>query len=168
MTGHVEPFGELHQAHCLAVALGLGHAEVVADAALGVGALLVADDHDGTAAKPPKPADDRLVLGEIAVAGHGREVLDQRVDEVEAMRALGMTRHLGLLPGRRAWRRCRRGLLRAFCSSFLISSAMETGRSSPSSARSSATLLSSSAMGFSKSRYVRMVAGRSNALLAAV
>ena len=98
--GHVELVGHLHQAHGLAIALGLGHAEVVADAALGVGALLVADDHDRAAAEAAEPADDGLVLGEVAVAGERREVLDQRADVVEAVRALGMARHLRLLPGR--------------------------------------------------------------------
>ena len=60
----------------------------------------MADHHDGAAAEAAEPADDRLVLGEVAVAGQRREVLDQRVDVVEAMRALGMARHLRLLPGR--------------------------------------------------------------------
>src|SRR6185436_21175030 len=40
-----ELFGELHHAQRLAVALGLGHAEIARDLFLGVAALLVAEHH---------------------------------------------------------------------------------------------------------------------------
>ena len=44
--GQAELVGQAHQAQRLAVALGMGEAEVVLDVLLGVVALLVADDHD--------------------------------------------------------------------------------------------------------------------------
>src|SRR5262249_277081 len=54
--------------------------------------------HPITTATLPTPPDDRLVLGELAVAGKRREIRDQRADIVEAVRSLRMARHLGLLP----------------------------------------------------------------------
>ncbi len=95
-----ELVGQIHQPHGLAVALRLGHAEIVPDPALGVGALLVADHDDGTVLEAADPAHDGGVLGEVAVAGHRREVIDQRVDVVEAVRPVGMARYLRLLPRR--------------------------------------------------------------------
>ena len=72
-----EAVGELHQPDRLAIAFGPGHAEIVLEAAGGVVAFLVADQHDLAAAQPAEPADDRLVLAEIAVAGERHEILDQ-------------------------------------------------------------------------------------------
>ena len=65
----VEALGHLHQANRLAVALGARHAEVVPDAALGVVALLMTDEHNAAPTKRAEAADDRRVLGEVAVAG---------------------------------------------------------------------------------------------------
>ena len=47
---------------------------------LGVGALLVAHDDDRSAAERADAADDGRILGEVAVAGERREVVDQRLD----------------------------------------------------------------------------------------
>ena len=69
-----ETVGEFHQPRRLAVALGPRHAEIVPQAAFGVGALLLADDADGCAAEPAEAADDGLVLAELAVAGERREI----------------------------------------------------------------------------------------------
>ena len=52
--------------------------------------------------KRPQATQDRLVLAEFAVAGQGREVLDQPANVIDAMRPLRMARDLGLLPGREA------------------------------------------------------------------
>jgi len=90
----------LHYPEGLAVALRLRHAEIVPDAALGIGTLLVADHDDGAVLEAADPAHDGGVLGEVAVARKRREVRDQRVHIVEAMRPIGMPRHLGLLPRR--------------------------------------------------------------------
>ena len=152
MTGRLNLLGQLHQPHGLAVALGLGHAEVVPDAALGVGALLVADDHDGAAAEAAEPAHDGLVLGEVAVAGQRREVLDQGVDVVEAMRPLGMARDLRLLPGRELGVGVDQRLLRLLLELRDLVGDRDRAVVACRCARSSATLLSSSAIGFSKSR----------------
>ena len=50
-----EAVGQLHQADRLAIAFRVGHAEIVAHAALGVGALLVAE-HDHRAAAEARQA----------------------------------------------------------------------------------------------------------------
>ena len=47
--GDAEAIRHLHEPHRLAVALGLGHAEIVLKPALRVGALLVAHNHDRAA-----------------------------------------------------------------------------------------------------------------------
>ena len=52
------------------------------------------------AAEAAEAAHQRLVLGELAVAGHRREFRDQRVDEIGEVRALRMARHQRLLPRR--------------------------------------------------------------------
>ena len=70
------------------------------DAALGGGALFLADHADRLAAETAEAAHQRLVLGEFAVAGHRREFRHQRVDEIGEMRALRMARHQRLLPWR--------------------------------------------------------------------
>src|SRR5204863_87029 len=58
----LEAVGELHQAARLAIALGLGHAEIALHAVVGVGALLVAVHDAGAAVVPAEAADDRAVL----------------------------------------------------------------------------------------------------------
>ncbi len=50
--------------------------------------------------KRAEAADDGVVLAEVAVTGERREILDQRRDVVEAMRALGMAGDLRFLPRR--------------------------------------------------------------------
>ncbi len=66
--------------------------------ALGVGALLLADHRHRLAAKAGEAADDRRVLAVLAVAGERREVGEQRLRIVEAMRPVGMARNLNFLP----------------------------------------------------------------------
>ena len=70
------------------------------DAALGGGALFLADHADALAAEAAEAAHQRFVLAELAVARHRREFGDQRVDEIGEMRALRMARHQRLLPRR--------------------------------------------------------------------
>ena len=82
---YLEAFREAQQPRRFAVALGVGHAEVVRDPALGIGALLLADDHGGVAAEAPEPADDRTVLAEDAVAREMHEVGDEARNVVGAM-----------------------------------------------------------------------------------
>ncbi len=67
-----ETVGHLHYARRLAIALGAGAAEIVLDTRLGVVALLLTDDGDGRAVKAGKPRLDRVVIGEIPVAGKRR------------------------------------------------------------------------------------------------
>jgi len=50
-------------------------------------ALFLADQAHRAPAKAPEAADDRLVLGEFAVAGQRREILDQAFDVIVEVRA---------------------------------------------------------------------------------
>src|SRR5208282_718520 len=97
-----EAVGELHEPHRLAVALRPRHAEIVPEAALGVGALLLADDAHRLALEPAEPADDRLVLAEIAVASQRREFRDEAFEIIRAARPFLLPGDLGLLPRRQA------------------------------------------------------------------
>ena len=71
-------------------------------ALLGVAALLVAEHHAGLAVEARQAADDRLVVGEGAVAVQLLEVGEDLVDVVERVRPLRMARDLRHLPGRQA------------------------------------------------------------------
>ena len=93
-----KPPGQFHQPNRLAVALRSGHAEIALQARLGVVALFLADHHHRLAVETARAADDCQILGELAVAGHGREIADQATDVVAAMRPLGVPGDLGLLP----------------------------------------------------------------------
>ena len=95
----LETVGKLHQAHRLAVAFRPHRAEIVLDAACRVRALLLADHRHRLAAEAGEAADDRLIVAEIAVAGQGREITEQALDVVDAMRPVGMAGDLHLLPG---------------------------------------------------------------------
>ncbi len=83
------------------------HAEIVLEPAFGVGALFVAEDADALAAETAEAADDGVIVAELAVARQRREIADQAIDIVEAMRPLRMARDLGLLPRRQGRHRAR-------------------------------------------------------------
>jgi hypothetical protein len=74
---HAELLGKVHQAHGLAVAFRVRHAEIVLQALLGGAALLVTHDHDRAATETRKAADDRLVIAEVPVAGEFLEILEE-------------------------------------------------------------------------------------------
>ena len=69
-------------------------------ARLGVGPLFGAENNDAMPAESAHPADHGGVLGEGAVAGERRELVDQPADIVQAVRPLRMARDLDLLPRR--------------------------------------------------------------------
>src|SRR4029078_10510170 len=92
--------GHLHQPYRLAIPFGTRHAEIVLDAAVGGGALLLAHDADRLPPETAEAAHQSLVFGELAVTRHRGEFSDQRVDEIGEVRALRMARHQRLLPWR--------------------------------------------------------------------
>ena len=65
-----------------------------------VGAFFVADHAQAVAVEAAEPADEGVVVAELAVAGERGEIGQQRRHIVEAVRPLRMARHLGFLPGR--------------------------------------------------------------------
>src|SRR5713101_3902548 len=60
--GPAELGGELHHAQGLAVALGLGHAEVAGEFLFGVAALLVTHDNDGPPVVARRAGDDSRIV----------------------------------------------------------------------------------------------------------
>ncbi len=96
--GEVEFFGELHFGEGLAVAFGVGAAEVAGDFFLGVAALVVADEHDLVAADAADAGDDGFVIAEGAVAVEFVEVFDDHVDVVAGLRARGVAGDLDGFP----------------------------------------------------------------------
>ena len=90
----------MHQALGLAVPLRPGHAEIVLEAAVGRGTLLVPEHADALTTEAAEAADDGRVLAVFAVAGQRHEVGDQTRHIVQAVGALGVAGDLGLLPGR--------------------------------------------------------------------
>jgi hypothetical protein len=123
----------------------------VLDALLGIGPFFMPENEDRFVAEPAQATDDGFIFGKITVAREWREILDKTADEVERVRAFGMPRDERLLPGRQP----RIGIDSAaldFCSSLAISSAIWGPLPSVCRALSSATLFSSSKIGFSKSR----------------
>src|SRR5690606_12101805 len=95
-----ETFGHIHQADRLAIAFGLGHAEIMLDAALRIRAFFMADKEDGAAPETPYAAYNGRILAENTVARERREIFGQSFYIIPKMRAGGMARHLDLLPGR--------------------------------------------------------------------
>lgn len=90
----MELVGQLHEAHGLAVALGLGHARVAGEFGFGVAALLLADDHDGLAVEEGVAADDGFVVAEGAVAVDFGEVRKDTVEVILRVGALGVAGEL--------------------------------------------------------------------------
>jgi hypothetical protein len=95
-----ELLGLLHQAQRLAVPLRAGHPEAAVGVLLRVAPLLVADHHHRAAGEPGRAAHQGRVLGEEPVAVQLDELLEQRADVVEGVRALGVARELDPIPGR--------------------------------------------------------------------
>ena len=90
----------LHRPHRLAIAVRPRVTEVAIDLLLGVAALLVADDEDRLALVERGAGDDRVIVGETAIAVQLDEVGEQALDVVERGRARRMARHLDALPRR--------------------------------------------------------------------
>jgi len=89
--GAAELLGDFHAAESLAIALGVGHAEVALDALPGAAALAVADDHDLFIAQARHAAGDGLVVAIGAIPVNLAEIGEDPLDEVHGVGALGMT-----------------------------------------------------------------------------
>src|SRR5205807_9860843 len=63
-----------------------------------VAALLVAEERHGPAGKTPEPRHDRGVVRAVAVAVQLDEVLEEPLDVVQGVRAVGMARELDGAP----------------------------------------------------------------------
>src|SRR5919204_6683687 len=94
----MELLRESIEADRLAVPLGVWHPEVPLDVLLGRGALLLADDHDGTSLQLRDPADDRGVVAETAIAMQLLEAIEHARDHVDRVRPLDVARRLDGIP----------------------------------------------------------------------
>ena len=100
--GHGHGHGGVLLAHLhqrLAVALGVGAAEVAGGPLGQVLPLLVADEHDLLVAQVGEAGDDRLVVADGAVAVQLDELVEDQLDVVAGLRALLVARDLDGLPG---------------------------------------------------------------------
>ena len=95
----IELLGELHQAECLPVAFRIGHAEVAVLAELGVGALLLANEHDGQVVDHAESAHHGLVVLAVAVPVEFHEpAVRQGLDVVQGVGPVGVAGNLHALP----------------------------------------------------------------------
>src|SRR5205814_6004576 len=92
------PVGQLHRAHCLAVALGIGHAEIALRALLDVAALLVADENDRSPPEAPEAGHDRGVVAVLAIAVQFEPVLEETLDIVQRVRPVRVAGQLDGTP----------------------------------------------------------------------
>ena len=97
--GQAVAFGQGEQALGLAIALGLGHAEVVARLLVEGATFLLAHDDDGAPVEPAQAADHGAVVGPQAVALELLEVVDERSDVLAAARPVFVARDLDGQPG---------------------------------------------------------------------
>ena len=98
--GHVELFGQLHQAQGLAVALRIGHAEVAKLPLLGVVPFLLPNKHDGVPVNFAKAAHHRLVVAHGPVAVQLHKLFGHAINVIQCVRPVGMARKLHPLPAR--------------------------------------------------------------------
>ena len=97
--GEAELVGEAHQAKGLAVAFGMGGAEIAEDVFLGIAAFLGADDDDAVVAEAGKAADHGAVIGVLAVAVQFLEIGKGLVDVIQRIGTAGVAGELDALPG---------------------------------------------------------------------
>ena len=99
--GAVEFLRQFHEAQGLAVAFGVGHAEVSVLAHLRVDAFLLADEHDALAVNESKSTHHRLVVLHRSVSVELHEVaFGERFDVVQGIRTIRVTADLNALPRR--------------------------------------------------------------------
>ena len=99
--GSTEFLGNLHAAKRLAIALGMGHAEVALHALLRGAALAVADHQHFVIAEPRHAARHRGIVAKGAIPVNLAEIREDPLDKVHGVRPLGMARRLNSLPRRR-------------------------------------------------------------------
>ena len=99
--GAAELLGNFHAAQRLAIAFGMGHAEVALDAFLGGAAFAVADHQHFVVAEPRHAAGHGLVVAKGAIPVNLAEIREDPLDKVHGIRPLGMACRLNSVPRRR-------------------------------------------------------------------
>ncbi len=90
--------GQLHDAQRLAIAFGLGLPEILRHALLGVAALLLADQHDGTPVEARETRHHRRIVAIRAVAVQFVEIFKQDAHVIHHVGTLRMARQKRSLP----------------------------------------------------------------------
>ena len=98
--GKTQSLGKTHLAQCLAVALGVGRAEVTGQSVLGGLALAVPDEHDPFPENRCQTGRNCPIVTKIPIAVQLDEILADVLDEVTGQRAIGMASHLDPIPRR--------------------------------------------------------------------
>ena len=98
--GHTDTVGKAHQALRLAEAFGHGRAEVPEDVRLGIGALLVTDDHDRPSVQQGGAAHYGWVVAEGPIAVELDELVEHLRDQGQRARALRVAGQLDAAPRR--------------------------------------------------------------------
>src|SRR5439155_8084718 len=96
---------ELHQPHCLAIALRIGHAEVTVGSFLDVAALLVAHERDRATVEATETDHERMIVGPAAVTVQLDPIVEEPADVVQRVRAVLVARKLDRAPALLARRR---------------------------------------------------------------
>src|SRR4029077_3274329 len=91
---HAEFLCLAHEPLRFAVALRMGHAEVVHRARHRVGALFLADHHDASTAETRRSPDHRAVLSKESIAADFRPVVERDGYHLERPRSFRMARQL--------------------------------------------------------------------------
>src|SRR6266567_36069 len=89
---------ELHQPHCLAIALRIGHAEVAVGSFLDVAALLVAHECDRATVEATETDHQCVIVGPAAVTVQLDPVIEEPADVVERVGTVLMPRELDRTP----------------------------------------------------------------------
>ncbi len=97
--GAVELLGDLHGAEGLAVAFGVGRAELAGDALFDGAAFEIGDDHDGLAVEAGHAGSHCGVVGELTITVNLAEVGEESLDVVHGIGTLGMPGQFGFDPG---------------------------------------------------------------------
>ncbi|MPN39239.1 hypothetical protein SDC9_186767 [bioreactor metagenome] len=92
------PLHHLHQPQSLAIAFGMGTAEIAIDVFLGVAPLLSADHHDRFAVDLGETADNGGVVLVTAIPVKFEKIRADFADVIQRVGTLGMTGELDALP----------------------------------------------------------------------
>ena len=99
MMGRPNLERQFHDAHCLAIAFRIGHAEIAEQLLLGIASLLIAHHDDRPILELGEAGHQCGIIREAAVAVQLQEIRKQHLNIVESIGPLGMARQQHTVPG---------------------------------------------------------------------